>query len=79
MRLRVKDLRERVRQCVDGERLSTHRRGFDQRQAVDASGEPRRVGGDDAIAFDAETHERELVTARRVSDDLDHAASVAPF
>ena len=77
MRLRAKDLCERIRERVDGKRLAADRRSLDQRQSFNVARESRRVGGDDAVALDVEAREREFVAARRVSDDLDHAASVA--
>ena len=77
MRLRAKDLRERVGERVDRERLASHRRGLEERQAGERSVEPGSVGRDDAIAVDGEPDERELGTARRIADDLDHSASVA--
>ena len=52
MRLRAKDLRERIRERVDGERLAADGRSLEQRQSLDVAREPRRVGGDDAVALD---------------------------
>ena len=69
----AEDPRERVRDGVDGERLSADRRRFEQREPVERTIDPRSVRRDDAVALDLETDERELGAARAVTDDLDHA------
>ena len=64
IRLRAKDLRERVGQRVDGERLAADRRSLEQRQTFERALETRCVRGDDVLAFDGEPDERELGAAR---------------
>ncbi len=64
IRLRAEDLRERVGQRVDGERLAADRRSLEQRQTFERALETRCVRGDDVLAFDGEPDERELGAAR---------------
>ena len=66
----------RVGERVGGERLARHGRGLEQREPAQRLGEPVRVGVHDPVAVDAQPHERELLPARRISDELPHAASV---
>ena len=73
MRLGAEDLRERVRERVDGERLAADRRGLEQRQPRERRARARRVGVDDAVAVDRRAGRARTRPARGVSDDLDHA------
>ena len=75
IRLRAEDLRERVRERVDGERLARARRpprAASGRRAARAS--PGASASTMRSPSIAEPHDCELVTARRISDDLDHAS-----
>ena len=77
VRLGPKRRAESVRQRVDRERLPTDGRRLEQRQPVERPLEPRGVGGPDPVAVEDKPNERELLPARRVPDDLDHAVTVA--
>ena len=68
--------RERVRERVGGERLPRDGGGLEQRQSLERAREPGRVGGDDPVAVHRQPDERELLAARRVSEQLEHRASV---
>ena len=71
------DLGERVRERVGSERLAGDRGRLEQRQAGERPRQSRRVGFDDPVAVDGEPHECKLGSARGVSEDLDHARSLA--
>ena len=75
---RAEDRPERVRERVDHELVSADRRRFEQRQADERTVESVGVRADDAVAVDAEADEPPVGAARGISDDLDHAATVAP-
>jgi hypothetical protein len=69
--------RNRVRERVGGERLARHRRGLEQRQALERPRQPRCVGSDDPVTVHRQPHEGELGSARRVPDELDHRSRLA--
>ena len=62
--------RNRVRERIRCERLTWHGGGLEQRQPLKWASEPRRIGFDDPIAVDDQTHERIRVAAGGVSDQL---------
>ncbi len=68
---------DRVRERIGGERLPAHRRRLEQRQADEVALDPGRVGPDDPLPVDLEPNGGPLAPARGISEELDHAASVA--
>ena len=70
-------LRERVCERVGRERLTGHGGRLEQCQAGERPGQAGRVRLDDPVAVDLEPHERELLAASGISENL-HRASVAP-
>ena len=72
---RPHDRADRVRKRVDRERVAADRGRFEQRQAAQVLRHAVRVGVDDPVTVHAKPDERELVPARRVSDQLAHPGS----
>ena len=68
---------DRVRERVDRQRLAADRRRLEQGQPDEVALEPGRVGRDDPLAVDRQPTAAQLAAARRVSEELDHAARVA--
>jgi hypothetical protein len=69
----AEDRAERVRERIDGERLSPDRGRLEQRQAVEPALEARRVGLDDPVAVHAQPDGSPLAIAARVSEHLQHS------
>src|SRR5205823_7580262 len=69
---------DRVRECVDGEHLAADGGRLEERQPAQVLGNARRLGVDDAAPLHAETYERELVAARRISHQLEHRTQGTP-
>ena len=68
---------DRVRERVGRERVAADRSCLEQGQAGELPVEPGRVGADDPLPVDPEPNGGPVPAARGVSEELDHAASVA--
>ena len=70
---------DRVRERVGRERLAGHGGSLEQRQPDEVALEPGRVGGDDPLPVDAQPDGGPVAVARRIAEELAHAASVPPL
>ena len=73
----AEDLRQRVRQRVDGELVPADGSSLEQGQAVERPRQAIGFGADDPVPLDVQAHERPAPVTGGISDDLDHQPRLA--
>jgi hypothetical protein len=74
---RLEDRADGACQGVHCKLVATDGGGLEKRQAFERAVEPIGVGADDSVAVHRQADEPPLAVPRRVSDDLEHRATVA--
>src|SRR4051812_47397471 len=69
---------DRICERVDRERLAADGRSLQDRQAGERAVEPVCPRVDDRVTVERELNERVVGPTSRISNDLDHAATLAP-